>query len=235
MLLSFVLPLALLLVSAGAQEAWTIQTGAFRDPAEASAHARSLERLGFNVYREAVSLGSDAYLRVRAGCFLDKAAAEAVALTLRRILGEGDVAPLSPNAPALPCAAFETGFRAPERWRVVSRTPEAVLFQVELENHRGYVAFETSAGASTGRWRVLQEGERARWDSGQNPGARGGTEDLRSLPFRVSAQDGLLQARTLGGEVLVVGAGKLLWQGDRVAVAQLGTMMVAIRIVARPR
>ena len=233
MLLSFVL-LALLLVSAGAQDAWTIQTGAFRDPAEADKHARSLGRLGLNAYTEITALGGDAYLRVRAGCFLDETAAEAVALTLRRVLGEGDVAPLSPDAPALPCAAFDIGFRPPERWDVASRTKEGVLFEVELENHRGYVAFGGSSGAATGRWRVLQEGERAGWEAGE-----GGGEDLRSLPFRASERDGLLHARTLGGEELgeelVIGAGRLLWQGDRVAVAQVGTMMVAIRLVARPR
>ncbi len=232
--LSFILPLALLLMSAGAQEVWTIQTGAFRDPAEARAHARSLERLGFNVYTETATLGGTPYVRVRAGCFLDRSGAEAVALELQRILGEGDVAPLSPDAPALPCATFEVGFQRPERWKVVSRTEEAVLFQVELGNHRGYVAFEESSGASTGRWRVLQEGERARWGS-RDPDARGGTEDLRGQPFRVSAQGDLLRARTLRGDDLVIGAGQLLWQGDRVVVVQVGTMMVAIRIVARPR
>ena len=228
MLLSFIL-LALLLASAGAQGAWTVQTGAFRDPAEASAHARSLGRLGFNVYREAVSLDGVPYLRVRAGCFLDETAAEAVALELQRILGEGDVAPLSPNAPALPCAAYEVGFRPPERWKIVSRAQEGVLFEVELEGRTGYVAFEGSSGAATGRWRVLQEGERAGWGAGE-----GGEEDPRSQPFRVSERDGLLRARTLDGE-LVIGAGRLLWQGDRAAVAQVGTMMVAIRLIESPR
>ena len=93
-----------------------MQTGAFRDPAEAAKHVRSLEGLGLNAYTEAVTVGQDLYLRVRAGCFLDKEGADAVTLLLRQRPGEeaAVTAPLSSDAPARLCAAYELGFRPPK-------------------------------------------------------------------------------------------------------------------------
>ena len=212
---------------------WTVQTGAFRDPAEAAKHVRSLKELGLDAYTETVTVGRDPYVRVRAGCFLDKEGADAVTLLLRQRPGEeaAVTASLSPDAPARLCAAYELGFRLPERWEAVSRTQGGILFRVERGTHRGFIAFDGVSGASSGRWRVLQESERARWESSLVTAP----EDLSSQPFEVSARGGLLLARTLRGETLAVGAGALLWQGDRVAVAQLGNVVVAVRLEARPR
>ena len=231
--LAFVTLASLTLASAQAVTgAWTVQTGAFRDPAEAAKHVRSLEGLGLNAYTEAVTVGRDPYLRVRAGCFLNKEGADAVTLLLRQRPQEeaAVTAPLSPDAPARLCAAYELGFRPPEDWEVVSRTRDGILFRVARGTHRGFVAFDGASGASSGRWRVLQENERARWEAGFVTAP----QDLRSQPFEVSESGGFLLARTLRGETLVVGAGTLLWQGDRVAVAQLENMVVAIRLEARP-
>ena len=140
-------------------------------------------------------------------------------------------ATLSPDAPARLCAAYELGFRLPDRWEVVSRTRGGILFRVERGTYRGFVAFDGASGASSGRWRVLQEDERARWETSFVAAPK----DLSSQPFELRAEGGLLLARTLRSETLVVGAGALLWQSDRVAVAQLGNRVVAIRLEARPR
>lgn len=146
---SFVL-LAFWALSDARADAWTIQTVAVRDLRVGAAIAAELAELGFDAYTEFAMSDGVQWVRVRVGCFFDRADADGFAVLLAgRYTRDAVVVPRTPGVPSVPCLRREIGFVAPERWR--QTVPGAAAFEVEVAGVLGLVRFQA------GRWQLLQK------------------------------------------------------------------------------
>ncbi len=141
---------ALGVAGAQAPAAWSVQTVAVRDLRLANGIAGDLLRLGFDAYTEfAMSDAGEQWVRVRVGCFLGRADAEAFARLLReRYVREAVPVPFSAWASGVPCLERDVGFVAPDAWR--QPAPGVASFEVEVAGVRGLVRYRNGA------WQVLQ-------------------------------------------------------------------------------
>ena len=132
-----------------ATEAWSVQTVALTDVAQAEAVAADLRAEALPAYVEATVRDGVTWHRVRVGCFGADADARLVA-ELARAAGAdaAAVVPTDAAPPDVPCVAREIGFVAPDAWR--QRAEGVPSFTVEVDGVRGVLRY-AEAG-----WRVLQ-------------------------------------------------------------------------------
>ena len=231
----------------GYAQPWTVQTAAFRDLDQAQTRVVELRALGFDAYSEFAMLGGKQYARVRVGCAFERAGAAALARSLQRVTREAVVVPLSEGAEVSMCVAFDVGFRLPERWGVLGRSPDAVRFWVEVGGRRGAVAYTLSNSVSDavsdgvgngainggGQWQLLQNENDPLLEL---PGLQGNAPATpkSSVARFAAAPNGDISVTTPSGHS-VVGRGDLLWSGRGVGVACVGDEVVAIRLLKVPR
>src|SRR5690606_11333307 len=151
--LPLVLVVAWLLPAGFAQwsQAWSVQVVALRDYREAQAAVTELRVLEFDAYTEFAMLEGQQYVRVRAGCYTTRAAAEAAAAVMRgRITTEAEAVEATPGAPVIGCVQEEVGFLNSYDWELMSRPPAVPVFDVTVA---GVAARVIHDGRT---WSVLQ-------------------------------------------------------------------------------
>jgi hypothetical protein len=199
-----------------AQSAWTVQTVAFRDLRDAQAEVAILRALGLPAYTEFTMSNGLQYVRVRVGCYDERAGAEAWAVLLRGAITRDAVAmPIEAPLPDhVPCVAMDVGFRKPPSWALVSGSNELPTFLVEVG---GVVAYLRHDGEA---WRL--------WQSvAPEPAPAPATEAERQA--RVGSIAGLAVARSV-----VAGAmcpGRLIATAGPVAIVDGGDAVVACRVL----
>lgn len=200
-----------------AQSAWTVQTVAFRDLRDARAEVEILRAIGLPAYTEFTMSNGLQYVRVRVGCYDDRAGAEAWAVLLRGAITRDAVAmPVEAPLPDhVPCVATEVGFRKPQAWSLVSAPGDLPTFRVEVA---GAVAFLRHDGEA---WRL--------WQSvAPEPAGAPPTDADRQV--RVGSIAGLAVARSVA-----VGAmcpGRLIATAGPVAIVDGGDSVIACRVLA---
>ena len=200
-----------------AQSAWTVQTVAFRDLRDARAEVAILRALGLQAYTEFAMYNGLQYVRVRVGCYDDRAGAEAWAVLLRGAITRDAVAmPIEAPLPDhVPCVATDVGFRKPRAWSLVSAPGDLPTFQVEVAGAVAYLRHDGEA------WRL--------WQSvAPEPAAAPAMDAVRQV--RVGAIAGVAVARSLAAGVLC--PGRLIATAGPVAIVDGGDAVVACRVLA---
>lgn len=214
MRLSIVL-VALWAVSDVRAEAWTIQTVAVRDLRVGQAIAAELADLGFDAYTEFVMSDGVQWVRVRVGCFFERADADGFAALLAgRYTRDAVVVPRTPGASTVPCLRREVGFVTPDAWR--QTVPGAAAFEVEVAGVLGLVRYQGD------RWQLLQEPATAALDV---PASEDGPFEQASglpVPFVHRAPD--------GGPIRLVCAGRLLATTPDAAIVEHEGVVSACRL-----
>jgi len=152
--LAAMLLVALGMASASAQSgAWTVQTVALRDLRQADTAVAQLRNLGFEAYDEFAMSDGKQFVRVRVGCYTDRAAAQAAATALAKHVTEQAV-PTELSAGAKPdrCIREDVGFLKPAAWKRVEAADGLPTFRVRVADRSADVVFDGSA------WRVVQDG-----------------------------------------------------------------------------
>lgn len=211
-----VLAALLLWLGSGAYaENWTVQTVAVRDLRLGDAIAGELATLGFDAYTEFVMSDGHQWVRVRVGCFFERADADGIAALLRgRYTRDAVVVPRTPGSSDVPCLRREIGFVTPDRWRQV--LPGAAAFEVEVDGVLGLIRYQE------GGWRLLQEPATVALEPVASA-QLGAFEEAKGLsrPY---------VARTLvDGGLRIFCAGRLLAQTEEVAIVELDGVVSACR------
>lgn len=198
---------------------WTVQTVAFPDYRQALTTSGELLQLGFDAYTEFTMSGGVQYTRVRIGCFEGREAAERMAGVLAGLVTAEAVAqPLTPGAPVTFCVHDDVGFVKPLNWAVETESAHEVTFRVQVGGHVGYVR------NANDEWRMLTQPESAQ--PGANP---------QALRFEQITLAGRQLIRTvLETQTFVVCEGRLLWQGEGVAVVERERTVAACRVRPGP-
>lgn len=197
-----------------ANEAWSVQTVALTDVAQAEAVAGTLRDASLPAYVQAVVRDGVTWHRVRIGCFGAEGDARRVA-DLARAAGATAAAVVpSEGAPAgVPCVAREIGFVAPDAWR--QRAAGVPSFTVEVDGVQGVLRY-ADAG-----WQVLQApaGEAVRdRPASEARFAQAGPPDAPYVTW-------------LGGPApSPVCRGALLAQTDAAAIVRTGDTVAACRV-----
>lgn len=133
--------------------AWTVQTVALRDLRQADTVVAQLRNLGFDAYDEFAMNDGKQFVRVRVGCYADRAAAQAAATALAKHVTEQAVpAPISPGARVDHCIREEIGFLKPASWSRVASGGNLPTFHVRVAGHSADLVFDGT------RWVVVQDG-----------------------------------------------------------------------------
>lgn len=196
---------------------WTLQTIAVRDLRDANAEAERLQSVGLAAYTQFTMSGGLQYVRVRAGCFDAREAAEAWAELLRSgIVREAVPVPVEGTLPGhVACVEVDVGFRKPATWELVSSPGELPTFRVEVAGHDAYLRHEGDG------WRVYQAVAPAPEPSPLVPAASG---------LRQATLAGRPVVHTLGGAALCPGT--LLANMGAVAIVDRGDAVVACRLTS---
>ena len=130
-------------------ETWAVQVMALRDLRDATALANDLVRLGFDAYTEFAMRDGQQFVRVRFGCFAERAVADAFA-RLAHDLSTTDavVVPIDEGAAPRSCLARDVGFVIPETFR--QPVAGSATFEVEVAGTAAIVRYQG------GRWQLLQ-------------------------------------------------------------------------------
>lgn len=218
------LPLALVVTvwtaPVAAQSAWTVQTVAFRDLRDANAEVAILRSLGLPAYTEFTMAAGLQYVRVRVGCYVTRAGAEAWASLLRGAITRDAVAmPVEAQLPEhVPCIATDVGFRKPGAWALVSGAGDLPTFQVEVGGH---VAFLRHDGEVWRLWQTVA------------PEPAAAPVVPAEVQVRVGSIAGLPVARTAAVGALC--PGRLIATAGPVAIVDGGESVIACRVLeARP-
>jgi hypothetical protein len=206
--------------SVAAQEAWTVQTVAFRDLRDANAEVAILRSLGLPAYTEFTMAAGLQYVRVRVGCYDTRAGAEAWATLLRGAITRDAVAmPVEAVLPdGVPCIATDVGFRKPSAWSLVSTAGDLPTFRVEVG---GQLAFLRHDGEAWRLWQAVA------------PEPAAAPAVPVDLQVRVGSIAGLPVARSVAAGALC--PGRLLATAGPVAIVDGGDAVIACRVVeARP-
>jgi hypothetical protein len=200
-----------------AQSAWTVQTVAFRDLRQAEAEVAILRALGLQAYTEFTMSNGLQYVRVRVGCYDDRAGAEAWAVLLRGAITRDAVAmPVEAPLPDhVPCLGTDVGFRKPAAWSLVSAPGELPTFQVEVAGAVAYLRHDGEA------WRLWQT-------VAPDPAPAPPTDAERQV--RVGSIAGLAVARSVAAGVMC--PGRLIATAGPVAIVDGGDAVIACRVLA---
>lgn len=215
--------LALLLLFGGAAlaqgQAWTVQTVALRDLREADGVVAQLRNLGFDAYDGFAMHDGKQFVRVRVGCFSDRAAARAAATALAGHVTEEAVAvPLSAGAKVHRCVREDIGFLKPDSWKRVESGDGAPTFQVDVAGHSASIVFDGQG------WVVVQRGA-----------APPETAALADAAFVAVHPGGVpWVAEELPGGPRLLCPGKLIGQRGRAAVVERADAVVACSFVPVP-
>jgi hypothetical protein len=203
--------------AAFAQAAWTVQTVAFRDLRDAQAEEAILRALGLPAYTEFTMSNGLQYVRVRVGCFDDRAGAESWAVLLRGAITRDAVAmPIEAALPDhVPCVSTDVGFRKPQAWSLVSAPGDLPTFRVEVA---GVVAYLRHDGEA---WRL--------WQSLAPEPAPAPTMDAERQ-VRVGSVAGLAVARSVAAGAMC--PGRLIATAGPVAIVDGGDAVIACRVLA---
>jgi hypothetical protein len=200
-----------------AQSAWTVQTFAFRDLRDAQAEVAILRALELQAYTEFTMSNGLQYVRVRVGCFDDRAGAEAWAGLLRGAITRDAVAmPVEAPLPEhVPCVGTDVGFRKPGSWALVSAPGDLPTFQVEVAGAVAYLRHDGEA------WRL--------WQSvAPDPAPAPAVEAQHQV--RVGSVAGLAVARSAAAGAMC--PGRLIATAGPVAIVDGGDAIVACRVLA---
>lgn len=203
------------LVAGALAEEWTVQTVAVRDLRLARSIADDLRRGGFDAYTE-FTMGSDGFqwVRVRAGCYYDRADADAIATLLQSgVTREAVVVERTPGAPTDGCVEREVGFVVPGAWR--QRAAGVAAFEVEVAGVTGLVRYQG------GRWQVLQAPATEAVGDRSEAGGTFRQVDGAAGPF--------VRVRTGAGERYLC-AGTLLAEASEAAIVELDGVVSACRL-----
>jgi hypothetical protein len=213
-----VLALALLASLAAAQpvpvEAWTIQTVALRDYAEAQVVAEDLRDLGFAAYTEFAMHRGSQWVRVRIGCWIGREGADGIVEILRAVATPEAVAvPVSPGAP-IRCVDIDVGFIKPTHYLPVHLPGELPTYRIEVGDHIAHVRHDGEA------WRVLQGEDEPAPESAPRGELQFRTGELRGYAVVLQVID---------GEATVLCPGRLVAQVADIAVVDWANAIVACR------
>jgi len=208
---------ALLLASwAAAADAWTVQTVALRDYREAQVVVEDLVDRSFDAYTEFAMQDGLQFVRVRVGCYTDRAAAEAMAAALvRTVVKEAAVVELTPGALVHACASSVVGFLKPSEWQPVNDAGSVPAFNVKVAGSDARVVHDGT------RWRVIQ-GLGPIPQLTVTPTVRFEEVRLGGVPF---------VAKVVGATRYVVCPGKLLTSVGAVAIVEQGDLLVSCEFV----
>lgn len=199
--------------SGAVAENWTVQTVAVRDLRVGDAIAAELASLGFDAYTEFVMSDGVQWVRVRVGCFFDRADADGMATLLQgRYTRDAVVVPRTPGISDVPCLRREIGFVTPDRWHQV--LPGAAAFEVEVDGVLGLIRYQA------GGWRLLQEPATEALDAVTSVG-QGTFQEAPGMPSRFVAR------RLLDGGLRIFCAGRLLAQTEEAAIVELDGVVSA--------
>ncbi|MEJ2287148.1 MAG: SPOR domain-containing protein [Deinococcales bacterium] len=133
--------------------AWTVQTVALRDLRQADTVVAQLKNLGFDAYDEFAMHDGKQFVRVRVGCYTDRAAAQAVADALaKHVTEQAVVATLSSQAKVDRCVREDIGFLKPAEWTRVQASNGLPTFHVRLAGKGADLVYDGT------RWVVVQDG-----------------------------------------------------------------------------
>lgn len=217
-LLKLLLVLAALACGAHAQAQdaagfWSVQTVALRDLREAQSTAAALKQRGFDAYTEFAMDAGLQFVRVRVGCFVDRAAAESMVFALRgRITDTAAVVEATPGAPVAGCVSMSVGFLKPAMWDEVASPGLAPAFKVQVAGIEAHVAH---TGVT---WRVLQDGEAVPPVDPALPTARFSQTEVAGVR--------LVSLMTPAGSVILC-PGVLVTSVGNVAITEQGEALVA--------
>lgn len=216
---SLILIFGYFIIGLAAPERWTIQTVALRDYEEAAAVAESLSTLGYQAYTEFAMNNGSQYTRVRIGCFETRDGAERMATHLRGAITASAVPQhLSPETTLLHCSDSEVGFFKPDSWSIVYAGNTAIVFQVEILDHRGFVEHKN------GTWHLRLESKYQELLSSEPIG-----------PFSQKLIEGKpLVFAHLSEGVSAVCPGLLLWHTQDTAIVDDGDAIVSCKITQIP-
>lgn len=210
--------LALTMATAAAQAAqdapdgWAVQTVALRDYREAQSVAEDLRARSLDAYTEFAMQDGLQFVRVRIGCYTDRAAAESMAAALRSsIVSEAVVVELSPGALVHACARSEVGFLKPSEWEPVNDPGAVPAFKVKVAGSDARVVHDGT------RWRVIQ-------GLGPIP-LLSVSAEARFKPLMLGGVP--FVAQQFGSTSYVVCPGKLLTSVGKVAIVEQGDLLVA--------
>lgn len=146
--------LSALLAGVACAQGWSVQTVALRDLRQARSVVGQLQALGFDAFPEFAMHDGDQFVRVRVGCYTDRAAAEAVAQALAGHVTKQAVAvQLSSGTRADECVREDIGFLKPPVWKQLDPPDGLPTFDVDIAGHKARLVF-------TGQdWRVVQDGQ----------------------------------------------------------------------------
>lgn len=193
-------------------EAWAVQTVALRDYRQAQLAAEDLRERSFDAYTEFAMQDGLQFVRVRVGCFTDRAAAEAMAAAIApSIVKEAAAVEFTSGALARACATRTVGFVKPAEWEPINDPGAVPAFQVKVAGQDARVVHDGT------RWRVIQ--------------------GLGPIPL-LTAADGprfgdvvragkRFVAQFDGARPIVICPGRLLAQVGNVAIVEDGDLLVA--------
>lgn len=198
--------------------AWTVQTVALRDLRQADTVVTQLKNLGLDAYDEFAMNDGKQFVRVRVGCYGDRAAAQAVATALaKHVTRQAVPAPLSPGAQVDRCVREDIGFLKPATWNRVDAGDGLPTFRVRVAGHSADLVFDGSG------WVVVQDGS-----------ARPLTADAGSAVF-VSAHPGDVAwaAEESPGGTRLLCPGTLVGHAGKAAIVERAGEVVACSFVPR--
>lgn len=200
------------LVTWAAAEAWAVQTVALRDYREAQAAAAELRLLSFDAYTEFAMQNGLQFVRVRVGCFSDRAAADAMSTALAAaVVREAAVVEFTAGAPVRGCATVTVGFMKPSNWEPLNEPGGVPAFAVQVAGNEARVLHDGE------RWRVLQ-------GAAPIPEAKAPP----SAKFREVVRGGVrFVAQVVGAEEVVICPGRLVGQVGEVAIVDQVERVVA--------
>lgn len=195
-----------------AAEAWAVQTVALRDYREAQLVVEDLRQRSFDAYTEFAMQDGLQFVRVRLGCFTDRAAAEAMAAALApRVVREAAVVEFTRGALVHACTSSVVGFRKPAEWGPVNDPGAVPAFAVKVAGRDARVVHDGT------RWRVIQ-------GVGPIPPLAGPS----TARFEEVVQGGVhFVAQRVGDARYVICPGRLLTHVGNVAIVEQGDLLVA--------
>jgi len=205
----------LLLASASAQ-GWSVQTVALRDLRQAHAVVGQLQALGFDAFSEFAMHDGQQFVRVRVGCYTDRAAAQAAATALSgHVTKQAVVVTLGVQSKASGCVSENVGFLKPATWKQLPSQDGLPSFSVEVGGHRAELVF----GGDD--WQVVQ--------AGATVSARAATSNADFVEARPGGVPWAAQELASGTRMLC--PGELVGHAGSAAVVERSGEVVACRLV----
>jgi len=205
-----------MLVGTALAQGWSVQTVALRDLRQARQVVGELKALGFDAFSEFAMHDGDQFVRVRVGCYTDRAAAQAAADALAgHVTKQAAVVTLDSASKATACVQEDIGFLKPATWKRLDAADGLPTFSVEVGGRQARLVY-TGSG-----WRVIQEGAPVRVPV-VAPAASFETARPGGVPW---------VAQEVGAGPRMLCPGKLVGSAGSAAVVERSGEVVACRLV----